>query len=120
MLAKTFALFNRTNEAAARRHAADKAKNGDADADEQSLKDAGQTTSQAMGMLMQLMLHETDPSHQGSAERLAQGEHPAATPIQQPPEPAQPAPAAPHDAAAAPAPGATPKPAAPGAFTAGK
>ncbi len=83
MLAKTFALFNRTNEA--RTRAESKAKSGDTEPDDQSVNDLDQTISQASGLLMQLMLHETDNEHLGSAEKMAQGEHPDATPIQQPP-----------------------------------
>jgi hypothetical protein len=83
MLAKTFALLNRSNEARSR--AERKAKSGDTEPDDQSVNDLDQTISQASGLLMQLMLHETDPEHQGSAEKMAQGEHPDATPIQQPP-----------------------------------
>ncbi len=70
LLAKTMQLFNTSREASERMKEAQKKGVPDQADDEKSLGDLSQSLDQASSLMMQLLLHESDPAQEGSAEKI--------------------------------------------------
>jgi hypothetical protein len=88
LLSKTLQLFNRTREASDHMRTAEKNGAPSVADDEQSMKDLSQTLDSASSMMVQLLLHESDPVHAGSAEHIEHADTASHAAIKQDVDPA--------------------------------